>query len=69
MELLLCMQFFLLRALEKGDEVIVPPLTMASTTFAVLQVGATPIYADVDSLTYQMNPKSIEKKLQIKQKQ
>ena len=31
-----------------GDEVIVPPLTMSATTFAVLQVGATPIFADVD---------------------
>ena len=53
----------LAKGIGKGDEVIVPPLTMASTTFAVLQVGATPIYADVDSLTYQIDPKSIEKKI------
>jgi perosamine synthetase len=30
-----------------GDEVIVPPLTMASTSFAVLHAGATPVFADV----------------------
>src|SRR5687767_9499352 len=31
-----------------GDEVIVPPLTMSATTFAVLQANATPVFADVD---------------------
>ena len=31
-----------------GDEVIVPPLTMSSTTFVVLQAGAVPVFADVD---------------------
>lgn len=50
----------------EGDEVIVPPLTMASTTFAVLQVGATPVYADVDSRTYQIDPKSIKEKINDK---
>ena len=52
----------------EGDEVIVPPLTMASTTFAVLQVGATPVYADVDAKTYQIDPKSISKKITEKTK-
>ena len=52
----------------EGDEVIVPPLTMASTTFAVLQVGATPVYADVDPLTYQIDPKSIHEKISDKTK-
>ena len=32
-----------------GDEVIVPPLTMSATTFAVLQANATPVFADVAS--------------------
>ena len=31
-----------------GDEVIVPPLTMASTAFAVLHAGAVPVFADID---------------------
>jgi perosamine synthetase len=45
------------------DEVIVPPLTMASTSFVVLQTGATPIFADVDPDTYQIDPKSIEERI------
>lgn len=42
-----------------GDEVIVPPLTMSSTTFAVLQAGAVPVFADVDPDTFQIDPASI----------
>jgi len=44
-----------------GDEVIVPPLTMSSTTFVVLQCGATPVFADVCEDTFLIDPKSIEK--------
>lgn len=43
----------------EGDEVIVPPLTMSATTFAVLQCNATPIFADVDADTFQIDAKSI----------
>jgi perosamine synthetase len=42
-----------------GDEVIVPPLTMASTSFAVLQCNATPVFADVDKRTFQISAESI----------
>ena len=41
-----------------GDEVIVPPLTMSSTTLAVIQAGATPVYADVDRETFVMSVES-----------
>lgn len=44
-----------------GDEVIITPLTMSSTTFCVLQAGATPIYADVDKKTFNICPNSIKK--------
>ena len=44
----------------EGDEVIVPPLTMSATTFAVLQANATPIFADVDPETFQICASSIE---------
>ena len=43
-----------------GDEVIVPPLTMSSTTFAVLQANATPVFADVDAETFQISPEAIK---------
>ncbi len=44
-----------------GDEVIVPPLTMSSTTFGVLHANATPVFADVEPDTFLISPKSIEK--------
>jgi perosamine synthetase len=46
-----------------GDEVIVPPLTMSATSFAVLQTGATPIFADVDADTFQIDAKSIAQRI------
>ncbi len=46
-----------------GDEVIITPLTMSSTTFCVLQTGATPIYADIESDTFNIDPKSIKEKI------
>ncbi len=43
-----------------GEEVIVPPLTMSSTSFAVLQNGSIPVFADVDSDTFNIDPKAIK---------
>jgi perosamine synthetase len=51
-----------------GDEVIVPPLTMSATTFAVLQANATPVFADVDPETFQISAKSIEERITSKTK-
>ncbi len=51
-----------------GDEVIVPPLTMSATTFAVLQANATPVFADVDLQTFQIDPKSIAARITPKTK-
>jgi perosamine synthetase len=46
-----------------GDEVIVPPLTMASTSFAVLHAGALPVFADIDPETWTMSPASVEERI------
>lgn len=46
-----------------GDEVIVPPLTMASTSFAVLHAGAVPVFADIDPDTFNISPVDIQKRL------
>ena len=54
--------------LGKGDEVIVPPLTMASTSLCVLQNGSVPVFADVDINTYNIDPKSIRDKITSKTK-
>jgi perosamine synthetase len=39
---------------EPGDHVEVPPLTMASTTIAVLHAGGVPVFVDVDPDTWLM---------------
>ena len=44
-----------------GDEVIVPSLSFIATANAVWQCGATPVFADVDPLTYNLNPASAER--------
>jgi perosamine synthetase len=51
------------RGIGPGDEVIVPPLTMSATTFAVLQANATPIFADVDERTFQIDARSITERI------
>lgn len=46
-----------------GDEVIVPPLTMSATTFAVLQANATPVFADVHPNTFLISAESIAQRI------
>ena len=50
-----------LHALEigAGDEVIVPSFTFAATANAVSLVGATPVFADVDPDTFNLDPDSV----------
>jgi perosamine synthetase len=50
------------------DEVIVPPLTMSSTSLAVLHNGSIPVFADVDSQTFNILPEAIEKVITPKTK-
>ena len=49
-----------LRALDigPGDEVIVPAMTAAFSALAVNRAGATPVFADVDPLTANLDPAS-----------
>jgi len=42
-----------------GDEVIVPALTFIATAQAVLHQGAVPVFADVDPLTYTLDPAEV----------
>ena len=51
-----------------GDEVIVPPLTMASTSFAVLHAGAVPVFADIDPQTWLLDPKAVEQQVTTRTK-
>lgn len=51
-----------------GDEVIVPAFTMASSWMAVMYTGAKPIFVDVESDIYTINPKLIVKAITPKTK-
>jgi dTDP-4-amino-4,6-dideoxygalactose transaminase len=42
-----------------GDEVIVPALTFIATASAVAEVGAVPIFADIDGETLTIDPESV----------
>jgi len=46
-----------------GDEVIVPSFTLASTATAVMIKGATPVFSDIDPITYSLDPDDVEKKI------
>jgi perosamine synthetase len=51
-----------------GDEVIVPPMTFAASANAVVYVGATPVFADVDSGTLLLDPAAVAAKISPKTK-
>lgn len=43
-----------------GDEVIVPSFTFAATGNSVALTGATPVFADIDPVTFCLDPASVE---------
>lgn len=50
------------------DEVITTPLTFAASANCILYQGAKPVFADIESTTYNINPKEIEKNITSKTK-
>ena len=46
-----------------GDEVIVPSFTFFATASCVARLGATPVFADIDPVTFNLDPKDVEAKI------
>lgn len=58
--------FACLKEVEKwkdGDEVLIPSITFVATVNTVISNGLKPVFVDVDPLTYNIDPKEIEKKI------
>jgi len=57
--------FLLMKALGigEGDEVIVPSLTFIASVNAIVHAGATPVFADIDQQTFNIDPDDAERKL------
>ncbi|MBR3825827.1 MAG: UDP-4-amino-4,6-dideoxy-N-acetyl-beta-L-altrosamine transaminase [Lachnospiraceae bacterium] len=51
-----------------GDEVIVSPITFAASANCVLYCGGTPVFADINPKTYNIDPVSIREKITEKTK-
>ena len=49
--------------IEPGDEVIVSPWTMCASATAILHWNAIPVFADIEPLTFNLDPKSVESRI------
>lgn len=52
-----------LKALEIKGEVITTPFTFPATTNVILWEGLTPVFADIDHETFNIDPEDVEKKI------
>ncbi|MCX7748482.1 MAG: UDP-4-amino-4,6-dideoxy-N-acetyl-beta-L-altrosamine transaminase [Clostridia bacterium] len=46
-----------------GDEVVTSPMTFAASGNCVLYVGAKPVFADINPLTYNVDPEDIKRRI------
>jgi len=52
----------------KGDEVIVPPFTFISTVGVITQIGASPVFTDIEEETFNIDTEKIEEVITEKTK-
>ena len=50
----------IIEAFDLHGEIITTPFTFASTTHAIVRCGCTPVFCDIDSKTFTMDPAKIE---------
>jgi len=54
--------------IKPGDEVITTPFTFFSTAGSISRLNAIPVFVDIDPITYNIDPKKIEKAITKKTK-
>jgi dTDP-4-amino-4,6-dideoxygalactose transaminase len=54
---------FIAAGISPGDEVITTPMTFCATVNSILHAGGTPVLADIDPLTLNIDPKEVVKKI------
>src|SRR5262249_9525619 len=59
-----------LRALDigAGDDVIVPAMTFIASVEPIIQLGARPVFVDIDPTTYTIDPQAVAAKLTTRTK-
>jgi len=53
----------LAEGVDTGDAVFIPAFTYNATANAVLLTGATPVFVDIDPLTFNMDPKDLQRRI------
>jgi Predicted pyridoxal phosphate-dependent enzyme apparently involved in regulation of cell wall biogenesis len=52
--------------IKAGDEVIVPAITFIATVNPIIYVGATPVFVDIDPVTWNIDPAEVRKAITAK---
>lgn len=54
--------------IEPGDEIITTPWTMAATVTAIVHFAGIPVFADIDPMTFNIDPASVEERISTRTK-